>query len=96
VFLPTLGPAYNLDVANSHCVKRNFQVELAHLSLRWRANVLPLLRSKEFANFTLGFDGDIGGVGAIKGVHGGGHAGVGGEVCCFLFHFFFSFLPFLL
>jgi hypothetical protein len=46
----------------------------------WKANILPLLRMTDFANFTASFDKDAGGTGSPFGIHGAGHSGVGGEV----------------
>jgi tyrosinase len=80
-FTNPLGWGYNLNTSNPHCLKRNFQNDMADIALSWRPNVLPLLRLTTYASFVLGMGQDIGGTGALAGVHGCGHLAVGGEVC---------------
>jgi tyrosinase len=74
----TLGPGYNLNNPNPHCLVRNFDLNVAENSLGWTKNVVPLLNMPDYASFTKSFD--FPGTGAPYGVHGGGHIGVGGEV----------------
>jgi tyrosinase len=75
----TLGPGYNLNNQIPHCLVRNFDLNVAENSLGWTKNVVPLLNMPDYASFTKAFD--FPGTGAPYGVHGGGHIGVGGEVC---------------
>jgi len=75
-----IGWGYNLG-DNPHCLKRNFQNELANMGLAWKPNVIPLLRMTNYADFVHGVDNDAGNTGATTGVHGLGHVSVGGEVC---------------
>jgi tyrosinase len=75
------GPPPANDITAGHrCLKRNFQINNSDVSLGWQSNVVPLLNLTGFANFTGGFDRDVGNTGSMAGVHGGGHLGVGGEV----------------
>jgi tyrosinase len=69
-----------LTTSSGRCLKRNFQPDLASISLSWSNNVVPLLQKTPFSNFTYFFDHNAGNTSAAAGVHGGGHAGVGGEV----------------
>jgi hypothetical protein len=75
---PTLGPGWNLNVSNPHCVKRNLNSSLANASLGWTANVVPLLKETDYSEFMLKFD--IPKTTAPVGIHRGGHFSVGGEV----------------
>jgi tyrosinase len=77
-FNSTLGPGFQLEQSNPHCLVRNFNVTLADQSLQWTANVLPLLNDTDFFVLTQQMDRPPNN--APIGVHGGGHSGVGGEV----------------
>jgi tyrosinase len=66
--LSNLGPGYNLNVKNPHCIIRNFNTTFADITLGWTNSVVPLLKHKDFANFTSAFS--FPGTGAPTGVHG--------------------------
>jgi tyrosinase len=74
----TMGPGYQLDAPNPHCLVRNFNVSLFDNSGQWEKNVVPLLMETDFFNFTI--KNSIPETGAPAGIHGAGHSGTGGEV----------------
>jgi tyrosinase len=76
--ISNLGPGFNLATKRPHCIIRNFNISTAEKSLGWTKNVVPLLRQTHFANFTYMFDNPD--TGAPRGIHGGGHSGVNGEM----------------
>jgi hypothetical protein len=62
------------------CLKRNFNVSLVNHAFQREINVVAQLAQTPFVNFTVAMDKDIASSGRGNGLHGGGHAGVGGEV----------------
>jgi hypothetical protein len=63
------------------CLERNFNVSLVNLAFQWDINVVAQLAQTPFVNFTVAIDKHIAKSGSGgNGLHGGGHAGVGGEV----------------
>jgi tyrosinase len=75
---PIFGPGWSMNVSTPHCVKRNLNTSLATASLGWTANVVPLLKETDYAEFIVKFDIPKTKTGA--GIHRGGHFSVGGEV----------------
>jgi len=71
-----LGPTYNLNMTNPHCIMRNIQTGFANSHLRWNEDVLPLLRMQDFWDFSQGMNAR----GNVPGIHSAGHYSVGGEV----------------
>lgn len=72
----SLGPGYNLSVANSRCLRRSFQKQAVDEGLGW-SKVLPALKATDFTGFTYAV-GRLGGKNLT--VHAIGHLGVSGEV----------------
>jgi hypothetical protein len=62
------------------CLERNFNVSLVNLAFQWDINVVAQLAQTTFVNFTAAIDKNIVKSGSGNGLHGSGHAGVGGEV----------------
>lgn len=77
-----LGPGFNLDTPNPHCLIRNFNTSLADDSLQWNRDVVPLLALNNYTDFFLGMSFAPVTAQTIfgRGIHGGGHSGTGGEM----------------
>ncbi|KAF2397255.1 Di-copper centre-containing protein [Trichodelitschia bisporula] len=75
----SLGPGYQFGgQEGEHCLVRNIQSALAENTLQWGADVLPLVRLTEYWNVSLGMS--VAPTGKVRGIHGGGHSGVNGEM----------------
>jgi Common central domain of tyrosinase len=75
-------PPANMSITAGpgRCLKRNFNVALANAAFQWKKVVEVQLALTPFANFTAMLDMDVANTGAVNGLHGCGHVGVGGEV----------------
>lgn len=81
-----VGPGFQLETANPHCLIRNIQTDLADDTLQWKADVMPVLALTDY--FNMSFAMSVPTTGKPRGIHGGGHSGVNGEVCIPLHHGF--------
>jgi tyrosinase len=87
VLNPGPPPDGILTAGTGRCLKRNFQPGLVDGALAWNANVELVLNLTAYVNFTRGFDALAGtGIPSGPGIHGGGHIGIGGEVCGYILH----------
>jgi tyrosinase len=69
-----------LTAWSGRCLKRNFQPNLASISLSWSNNVVPVLQKTPFSNFTHSIDKPTGITSPLAALHGGGHGSVGRDV----------------
>lgn len=72
------GPGFQLQTPNPHCLVRNIQTALADDTLQWKADVMPVLAIDDY--FNMSFAMTVPTTGKVRGIHGGGHSGVNGEV----------------
>jgi tyrosinase len=77
-----LGPEYNYDKPNPHCLVRNWNYTWADDAFQWNQNIVPLLELTNYTEFYKGMTTAPKTVSSVfrHGLHSGGHSGIGGEM----------------
>ncbi|TLD31915.1 Di-copper centre-containing protein [Venturia nashicola] len=72
------GPGFQLQTPNPRCMVRNIQTALADDTLQWKNDIMPVLAIDDYSKMS--FAMDVPPTGKARGIHGGGHWGINGDM----------------